>query len=286
MINLKRIYESVVNDSRIDFPQETLCLEVWEQKADSYILRHEVREQILDIIKTLREQPIFNIIGNIRIIGSICSNQYTAFSDIDVHLLPTNIKKDMSSDELNKKLTEFINSKIDKDKLMIETHPLQFYFQYNEYQDLMSAGVYEVEQNEWIVEPTIVPLDFNPYDEFKDAFPVIGKYVKEIEECLNSIKTSIASEKVKISSTEFKKHIKRLLEIKLELKEYRRSFSSPKNAEEAELYRQDKEWHQIDAVFKFIDKFGYLRKITLIKKIVKDDQLTDEQVIEKIKDII
>jgi len=150
----------------------------------------------------------------------------------------------------------------------------------------MSAGVYEVEQNEWIVEPTIVPLDFNPYDEFKDAFPVIGKYVKEIEECLNSIKTLIVDEKAKLSSLELKKHIKRLLEIKLELKEYRRSFSSPKNAEEAELYRQDKEWHKIDAVFKFIDKFGYLRKITLIEKIVKDDQLTDEQVIEKIKDII
>lgn len=282
MKTIKQIYESIILDSRIDFPQETLCQDLWTEKEGKYTLKSEVRDVILDAVELIKKQPIFNNISSVRIVGSMCSNQYTSSSDIDVHFIPTKINKTMTTEELNKKLKTFIKSNKKLKDLIIDTHPLEFYFQYNEYQDLMSAGVYDVENNEWVVEPTIVKLDFNPYDEYKEAFPIIGKYVKKIEQIFSDINKNIHLKEYKAIDED----VKKLLAIKLELKEYRRSYSSPTSTEEAEKSRQDKEWHKIDAVFKFIDKFGYLRKITLIELLFKDEKKVNDSTILELKNIL
>lgn len=282
--------ESIINDSRIDFPQESLSNDVWDKKSNNYVLKDDVKGIILDAIRIITKNAIFNIIKDIRIVGSICSNQYTSSSDIDVHFILKTLPKDISVDELNKKLKGFIKEKKDLNKLFIETHPVEFYFQQNEYQDLMSAGVYDINKDEWIVGPLEVELDFNPYDEYKEAFPIIGEYVKRIEEnfvflkdLLNKPIDRFLTKKEVIHT--FKKQIQKILDIKHELRDYRRSFSSPTSIEDAKKKREDKEWHKIDAVFKFIDKFGYLKKISLIEKITKDRDINDK-VMKDIKEIL
>lgn len=286
----KLAIESTVSDSRIDFPQEYLSNEVWDRKDGKYILKDDVKEVILDAVRKITKNTIFNIIKDIRIVGSICSNQYTSSSDIDVHFTIKTLPKDISIDELNKKLKEYIKEDKDLNELFIVTHPIEFYFQQNEYQDLMSAGVYDINIDEWIAGPSDVELDFNPYDEYKNAFPIIGEYVKRIEQNLDFLKDLLNKpvNKFLLEKEYFnviKKQIQKILNIKIELRDYRRSFSSPESVKDAQIKREDKEWHKIDAVFKFIDKFGYLKKITLLEKLIIDKELTND-LLEEIKKII
>lgn len=283
MINLIRLFENTINDSRIDFPQENLSTDVWEKSDSKYILKSNVRDVILDAVRLITKEDIFNIIKDVRIVGSICSNQYTSSSDIDVHFILKTLPKDITVDELNKRLKVFIKENDKLNNLFIETYKVEFYFQQNEYQDLMSAGVYIIEDDNWLIGPSEVELDFNPYEEFQDAFPIIGEYIKRIEDQVNVIKKLINDPgDLEILNDE----IQSLLDIKKELKEYRASFSSPENEEEAAEYREAKEWHRIDAVFKFIDKFGYLKLITKIEKAVNDKDLINKDIIEELKEIL
>lgn len=284
MILLKQIYESIINDSRIDFPQESLSLDVWDKIDGKYILKTSVKESILDLVQAIQKKAIYNIINDIRIIGSITSNQYTTSSDIDVHFTLKTVPKDITVDDLNKKLKKEF-----KDKLFIGTHPVEFYFQENPYQDLMSAGVYNIVKDEWVVGPTEVDLDFNPYEEFESAFPIIEDYCKRIDIIFGKINRNIENYLNKediLFSELILREIKKLLAIKLELKEFRRSFSAPKSKEEAEIAREDKEWHKIDAVFKFVDKYGYLKKITLIENLIINNNKINKDIIIKIKEIL
>jgi len=285
MNTLFKIFESVIADSRIDFPQETLSSDVWtKNKNGCYILKEDVKKIILDAIAEIEKNPSFNIIHNARIVGSICSNQYTVASDIDIHFIMKTVPNNMKTDEINGALSKYILSNKKLNGLFISTHPVQFYFQMNEYQDLMSAGVYDIKNDEWIIGPSEVDLDFNPYEEFVDAFPVVGEYIKKIEDILNTISCLIHDSPDKIDK--IKKELDSLIAIKHELKEYRRSFSAPTNKEEAALYREDKEWQKIDAVFKFIDKFGYLRKITKIENLIKKEKIINKSILDDIKGIM
>ena len=291
MKTIKQIYECVINDSRIDFPHEGLTSTVWDKNDKGYILKEEVRDIILKAIKIIKENSEFNdIIYKARIVGSICSNQYTLASDIDIHFLIKRIPKDTGIDELNNELETYCKKNEYLSKLYIDTHQVNFYFQPNEYQDLMSAGVYDIDSDEWLIGPTEVPLDFNPYDEFSDAFPIVGKYIKKIENVLNRIKIAIDLYEIdqsELHNRNIVKEISNLKAIKKELKHYRHSFSKPTTAEEAKEYRDDKEWQRIDAVFKFMDKFGYLRKITLINNLIEDDSNEiNKDKIEKLKGLI
>jgi len=293
----KEIYESAIADSRIDFPQETLSPEVWDKIDGKYTLKSEARDIILNAIKLIKRHKEFNkLIGKTRIVGSICSNQYTDASDIDIHFLIKAIPTNKTIEELNDDLIAYMKEH-DKElyKLFIGTHPVTFYFQINEYQDLMSAGVYDIETDEWIVGPNEVALDFDPYVEYADAFPIIGAYIKKIEMVLTKIKYAVEAydviylndkndpKLIDIKADIFKE-IKKLLNIKKELKIYRRSFSAPTSEEEAEKGRIDKTWARIDAVFKFIDKFGYLRKITFITKLIDNKDEINNNNIRKLKE--
>lgn len=286
MICIKNIYESVIADSRIDFPQESLSPVIWDKNKE-YVLKEEVKNDIEKAIKILKEQ--FPIIDESRIVGSICSNQYTDESDIDVHFtLNKTVLDDKEGDKLNKELKEFVEKTEELEEFYIGAYKVNFFFQINPFQDMMSAGVYDLDNDEWIVGPTEVPLDFNPYDEYKEAFPIIGEYVTKISIVMNNLKQEI---KEYLADKDEKRFIKinnsvsDLLKIKKELREYRRSFSSPKSEDDAIKLREDKAWHQIDAVFKFIDKFGYLKKITIIERIFKDKSIISNN-LEQFKNIL
>lgn len=287
---LKKIYESVINDSRIDFPVDGLSTSVWDKSGDKYILKEEVRDIILKAINIISENKEYaDIISSARIVGSICSNQYTLASDIDVHFLIKDIAKNIDINDLNNSLKTYCDNNDYLNKLVIDTYPINFYFQPNEYQDLMSAGVYDISTDIWIIGPSIVPLDFNPYDEFKDVFPKVGEYINRIENILNKINNAISLYEIDQSEDiilDILKEIKNLKEIKKELKQYRRSFSEPTSAKEAEKQKIDKNWQKVDAVFKFVDKFGYLRKITLINNLVDDNEALNDQDIYKLKELL
>ena len=295
-ITFKELYESVVNDSRIDFPQETLPLEVWDKTDGKYSLKSDVKDTLLKAVKLIKKNREFNkLIGKTHIVGSICSNQYTTTSDIDIHFTIKAVPANKTIEELNDDLVDYMK---DHNKelytLFIDTHPVTFYFQINEYQDLMSAGVYDIDTEEWIVGPNEVALDFNPYIEYADAFPIVGSYIKKIETILTKINQAIAayntvyaedkkSDKLVEIRTNIFNEIKNLLSIKKELKIYRRSYSAPTSEEEAEKGRIDKNWARIDAVFKFMDKFGYLRKIVLITRLIDNVNEINNNDIEKLK---
>lgn len=99
-----------------------------------------------------------------RITGSITSNTYTENADIDLHILIKsldNIKDDAEKVDTYNKL---IRDKYKK--TYIGKHPIEVYYQPNEFQDLMSVGCYDIINKIWLAGPDIKPKDYNPYDEY------------------------------------------------------------------------------------------------------------------------
>jgi len=82
-----KLVESV-RESSIDFPQESLDLAIWDKKDNTYTLREDVKNKILNILKKYPDIPLLEIAKEIHIVGSLCTNQFLPESDLDIHIIP------------------------------------------------------------------------------------------------------------------------------------------------------------------------------------------------------
>jgi len=85
---LEKILKNEVDESSIDFPQEDLDLSVWDKEDDSYTLREDVKKKILAVLEKYPDVPLLEIAKEIRIVGSIATNQFLPESDLDIHIVP------------------------------------------------------------------------------------------------------------------------------------------------------------------------------------------------------
>lgn len=79
-----------------------------------------------------------------------------------MHFLTSETEVDeILAEEINKELRMLYSEKV-----FINKHPIEVYFQPNKYQDLMSVGCYDFFKNKWLVGPDFTNQSFNPYKEY------------------------------------------------------------------------------------------------------------------------
>lgn len=161
----------VKKESSIDFPKSNgLCPEIWDEVEEGkFKLKEDIKQFALECVDKLLARYHVEAKG-VNVVGSICSNQYTEDADVDVHIqvdLPDDVTEKLNN--LRKKETDRIFANVD---LMVgdsKTHPLEFYFQSNIYGDMGSCGCYDLMNDEWLSEPQLVDLEFDPYEEYEQS---------------------------------------------------------------------------------------------------------------------
>lgn len=297
MISFKKFIEST-----IDFPQEKVLADIWEYTDDiNYTLKSEIKEKIISVLSKYPLLKLDEIATGIRIVGSITTNLYDKDSDIDIHITIPNkdLPKDKSFEEWQKDIVKFYTDNPEK----INEHPFQIYLQDNFFQDLLSDGVYDVINDEWLVKPNNKDMSYNPYNIFKDIFDDVKKYAKEIDLDIGELKRDIkdyeiikdalsrldSKNKQKLKKYLEKKYdeinsdIEKLLKDKLELKNMRKHTFQPKNGKDIKKLKKDKIWLKTNAIFKFIAKYGYLQFISDIEKLLDVNDEIPLENIDKIK---
>ena len=121
-----------MNESILDIPQNNLDSSMWTQDNGTYVPSNVAKEKIELVIKWLMEKTSINSF-KIHITGSITSNQYSEDSDIDLHFI-SDIISEENVDEFNKKIRKMFEEDFKKNyDYMIGSHPIEIYFQVNEF---------------------------------------------------------------------------------------------------------------------------------------------------------
>lgn len=300
-------------ESSIDFPQKSLDLDVWNKEDNTYTIKPEVKRKILDIINKYPEMDLVDTAAagiskaaTIHIVGSIATNQYLLDSDIDVHI---GVSKDASfhGDEVfQKKVGGWFNENRDEIDGYIEKHPIEIYLQYNPAQDLMSDGCYDLLADKWMIRPKIAPSDYDPYEDFSHIADDIRGAVQNADVLLGELKRDVIDydvirQAIEKMTGEDKEHFLRnlqdkLIEIENDIKtlyskrkewvDMRHFASKPETPEQAMRdVELAKKWRDTNALFKFINRYKYLRVIKDLEKLLADDKISPWE-IDTIKGIV
>ena len=288
---VNRVLESI-----IDFPQRDLDSQIWAKTPDGqYVLREDVKKAIMDYIKSYPDFNLLDAIKELHIVGSITTNLYGDTADIDVHIVPDESKIPGDKEEFAKKVKKWSH----RNPVYIGKHPIELYVQLNPYQDLLSDGCYDVLKDTWIKGPRIVDLDYNPYQVFKDVMDKVREYARQADIDLGELKRDVIDYQVIKNAlsrlpTEYKEQLKAELEGKLQeieddirqllrdkklWVELRHQASQPKSPGEAlEDVLASKRWQDANATFKFLDRYGYIKLITMLEELLEDDKLEHSEV--------
>jgi len=301
---MNQLLDKIFKESSIDYPRPDLDLQVWEKEDNYYFLREEVKNKILSLLDKYPEYDLLHLTREVRIVGSSGTNLYVDDSDIDVHLIPKDFS--MWDEKEVKKVMDWFakNEEIDK---YVGNHPIEVYIQLNPSQDLMSAAVYDVWEDKWIIGPKIVPLDYDPYIDFSYILPDVQQAVQEADILMGELKRDVidydvikkAMQKLPV---EYKKKLQfrlqnKLQEIEKDIEQLyakrkqwvdtRHKASRPETPEQAkEDVELARKWRDTNALFKFINRYHYLRAIKDLEKLVKDDGIISPSEVDIIKGVL
>ena len=280
------------DESVLDFPKDGLCPDIWEKvidemgTAETWRLVADVEDKILNIVQMLCEKAGL-VYDNMRVFitGSITSNTYNKTADVDVHIRLTKPIREFASMTQNR-----INSAMKSldaewkaagqnpdDVKSWKGHPLQFYYQTDEFQDFMSVGVYDVKSRIWIVGPELKDPSYNPYSElYRDIQAKAGQLIKDIRDKILDVyekavvftkvhrsepTNELPKDVVDIAQHAFSDLLNSIIaatDLYENARQMRKVYSSPTSIEQALKFRNSKKWKIADAAFKLMDKFGYL----------------------------
>jgi len=284
-----------VKESAIDFPRDHLSSEVWVKDNNQYTLRADVQGEILSALEKYPTVNLVDIANRIWIVGSMASNTYSDSADVDVHVVPNNIK-DWSDADVKAVMDYYKDEKI-----FFGDHPFEVYIQRFPDQDLMSDGAYDILTDTWEKDPTIRPIEYNPYENFKHVFDELSGRVKVADELLGELRRDVidyntmrdALESLDSKSRadavrfmeekldEVETDIEKLYTERKQWADARKFASKPSSPEEAlkdvELARN---WADENAIFKFINRYQYLQLIGDLHEMLLDDEIDDEEMVK------
>jgi hypothetical protein len=306
LFNVDFTNESIC-ESSVDFPQLILSPAVWYKTAQKYVLKPEVKEQIIDHLDTYKDLFFRKVVQDIHIVGSICSTQYAPDADIDIHIVPDmdNLRKVIGNkrpEEEQREIFKFFRDK--KNQLFIAEHPVEVFLQLNPAQDMLSCGVYDFRRDKWKKGPDIKPMDFNPYEVYKGPMEQVKDVAKDADLDLAELKRdTVDYETIEKAIKQFPKERKEQLKNTLEkkLKEIedglnslykhradwikaRREASTPGEDSELEDVKVAANFEEKNVIAKMLDKYGYHRIIKQLETEVGTE--VDDKEVETIKGIM
>jgi len=157
----------------------------------------------------------------------------------------------------------------------VKTHPIEVFFQENEFQDYMSIGCYDLFNNKWLIGPEFTNINFNPYKEYykdiqnnsENIFQQIRNMIFSIYELAIICKKNINTDFYVSLRTILVERLSNIQELYDNMRNIRKTYSAPKSKEEAIEFRQSRKWKIADATFKLLDKYGY---IAILRQFIQD----------------
>lgn len=298
--NLMKLLESV-----IDYPRESLDLQVWNlTEGGEYEINPSVKRKIMQTLGTYSDVPeIHTLADEIHIVGSICTNQYVENTDIDVHLVVPKDSVYYNDEEFQEEVHKWF--KEEGNKQYVGEHPIEVYIQFNPNQELMSDGVYDLVSDKWIKGPKVVPIDYDPYDDFSDVMDDVRSVVKDIDLMMGELKRDVIDYEVmkkalanlpakdrgklhsKIQSKldEIESDIHELYKERKDLANNRELASQPKTPDEAlKSAKLASEWREKNVTFKYIARYHYLSVIKELEDLMNGG--IDEEDVMDVKKVI
>jgi len=301
-----------IRESSIDYPRETLSPYLWGLLPDgTYKVRYDAKEKIHSILDKYPGSKLRTRAAEIRIVGSICSNQYVDDTDIDVHLVMSSLCIKFHTEQellnLQKSVKSWFDTSRDGIGGYIGKHPIEVYIQLNSPQDFLSVGVYDLENAKWKKGPTIVPSDYDPYEDFTELADDVRSSVSGADLTIGELKRDIVDwETMKMALVHMdpqqremllRKMQEKLEEVEEDVKELysdRKDWVTARKASTATLGTMEQAlqdvklvstWEDANAIFKFINRYKYIKMVGELGKMVEDDKIGPEE-IDPIKRII
>lgn len=291
-----------LQESTASFPSEDLPLDIWDKTEDSYILKPELKETILDALSQYPELDLVNSAQNIRIVGSIGTNLYDEDADIDVHIEPKQDvlegKSEEELEELQRSVMSWFKEKREEHGWYVNQHPLEVFFTLSPMSDYFSDTVYDMLTDSWVKTPKKYDMSYNPYTEYGDLFTeidevlnptdlLLGKLHRIVRDYARLQKANGQTEDLKIKA---KQTIEALYETEDKWYEIRKRNSAelpdelPEDPEELQL---SNDWKRDNTIFKLIGSvYGYKSVIKELNELIAEDGSLAENAMSEIPNIL
>jgi hypothetical protein len=144
---------------------DTLCPDLWDKKGESYKLKPDVRGHLLQITKDVNEEKLKDEgvkvkFEDVVIVGSSTNYNWTAYSDIDVHVLVDYSKMDLPEKEAIVMLNGIKSNWNKTHDIKIKGHDVELNFTDIDKKGSVSS-VYSLKSNKWVEPPVKDKPTFN-----------------------------------------------------------------------------------------------------------------------------
>ena len=291
-----------MTESTVDFPSEDLPLDIWDKTDDSYVLKSDLKNKILEALKQYPDVDLVGTADKIHIVGSIGTDLYDEDADIDIHVTPKpETIEGKSPEELEEMqraiMNWFKNERDDKDWYVLK-HPYEVYFQLDPNQDYFSDTVYDLLTDEWIKPPKKYGMDYNPYTAFGDIFTELDEAVAPADLLFGKLKRAVfdfnrlsshqSEELAQQKLTDIQASIEALKECKESWRTIRRRNSGKgiENSEDPTQVQHSQEWSRDNLIFKFIDRYKYMSTVNALIELLKDDEKITAEEVPQVESIL
>lgn len=292
-------------ESTASFPSEDLPLDIWDKTDDSYVLKPELKETILEALKQYPDLDLLDVAKDIKIVGSIGTNLYDEDADIDVHIEP---KPEFLADkpaeeleELQRNIMSWFKEERESQGWYVNQHPLEVFFTLSPMSDYFSDTVYDLLTDTWIKTPKKYDMSYNPYTEYGDLFTEIDEVLAPTDLLLGKLHRLVrdydkmkqgkaSSDSIQSTLDKVKQTIQALYDTEEKWYEIRKRNSAnlpdelPEDPNTLEL---SKEWKRDNTIFKLIGStYGYKKVISELSALVTEDGEFVDGVFLKLRKIL
>jgi hypothetical protein len=306
------------HSSIVTLPRESLNPIIWDISTDPPFIRGEVRNLLLNTLYiTLEEYCYFDSsdswIESINFVGSAATYQYTQDTDIDIHFQinwdkfykhnPSLIGLD--EEEVAKGMRRHLDDTLYD--FYIDGHIVTYYPQVNELQDYWGDAFYDLLDNEWIISPPVIPIEFSPETDLQDAWSIANSHLKDFDILIGELqrdvydyfklvkwidtiseerKTTLFS-RVSNKAQEIGDAIELAIEKFKSLHEGRKK-SFTEDMPEKDMYGWSKSWNTGNIVWKIFEKYDYIKLVAELRKVYdnRESELLNEKEIILIDNIL
>lgn len=234
-------------------PKESLSKDIFDKKGDSFVLKEEIREKLLQNTNEFLDfLGIDFFIYDIHFTGSLANYNWSNYSDIDIHIIVdldefSNGKE--KTETYNEIVREFFELKkkswSTSNNIRIKGFEVEFYVQDIDEKGV-SSGIYSILNNEWVIEPK---KDEPSIDENK-----ILKKGEEFAKSIDSLlKKAEDGEDVSNQVSDLKSKLKKFRQCGLE---------------------RGGEYSYENLTFKLLRRNGYIGKLMGIKTLIRNKKLS------------
>jgi len=237
---MKDLFEDIMNKESFEV-QDNLHPKFW---AVENILHPEISKRLVEIAQDFLDGLDIEVeLKDLRLTGSLAAFNWSAYSDIDLHLV---VDFDIIDEDIEF-VRDYFNAKIfvwnNQHNITVHNFEVEIYVE-NENEPHKSLGVYSIMNNEWIKKPIREEADIDWDEVEKKATSLMGQ--------VNAISQLLKDEK-------YKEVHDSTLRLKEKIKRFRRT-----GLDKAGVYSSE------NVAFKVLRRNGYLSRLSLLKTTAYD----------------